>query len=222
MQIVEGKQPQSEDFARSEQVSDIGSGESGDVRVGGFADWAGVLGEDQVLDEDGAIEGKGGSVAGDPGRHDAIKHVDAAADHLENLGRRAQSHGIPGFVFGQKWHRIFDGAEHFFLGFADGDAADGIAVKIQFDEFPGRLLAEVGVDGSLNDAKVVLSARARFRFVFHDPIFAALGPAGGEAEGFRGVFLIAGVGRALVEEHRDVGSKGSLDFHAELGGEHHF
>ena len=33
MQIVEGKQPQSEDFPGPEEVADVGAGEAGDVRV---------------------------------------------------------------------------------------------------------------------------------------------------------------------------------------------
>jgi hypothetical protein len=34
MQIVEGKQPQSEHFTGAKQVANVGSGESGDMRVG--------------------------------------------------------------------------------------------------------------------------------------------------------------------------------------------
>ena len=60
------------------------------------------------------------------------------------------------------------------------------------------------------------------RFVRGHPVLAALGPAGGQGQRFRGVGLVARVGRAFVEEHGDVRAERALDFHAELGGEQHF
>jgi hypothetical protein len=52
MQIVEGKQPQTEDFTGAEKVPEIGTGKSGDVRVRALADRTRVFGVDQVLDVD--------------------------------------------------------------------------------------------------------------------------------------------------------------------------
>jgi len=86
------------------------------------------------------------------------------------------------------------------LGFADGHAADRVAVEVEIDELAGRLLAEVGVDRALDDAEVALAAVARARAVLLDPVLATARPAGGQAERAGGVVLVAGVGRALVEE----------------------
>lgn len=63
---------------------------------------------------------------------------------------------------------------------------------------------------------------ARFWLVGVDPILAALCPTGGEGERAGGVGFVARVGRAFVEEHRDVGSERGLNLHAQLGGKHHF
>ncbi|MEY4246313.1 MAG: hypothetical protein RLZZ245_3898 [Verrucomicrobiota bacterium] len=44
MQIVEGKQPQTEDFASTEEVADVSPRKSGHVRMGTFAERLWVLG----------------------------------------------------------------------------------------------------------------------------------------------------------------------------------
>ena len=146
MQIVEGKQPQSEHFPGAEQVANVGSGESSDMRVGGFAERAGVLGVDEVFDVKGAVEREGHAVAGHPGGHHAVEHVDSAGDHFQNLRGGAEAHRVAGFVVWQEGHGIFDRAEHLMLGLADRYTADRVAIEVHRHELAGGLLAEVGVD----------------------------------------------------------------------------
>ncbi len=130
----------------------------------------------------------------------------------------------------EEWHGVLDGAYHFVFRLADGDAADGVSVEADFDEFFGGLLAEVCVGAALDDAKKQLASggvwwcapREVAAGVLAVPFFAALCPAGGEGEGVCGVFFLTGVGGALVKEHGDVAAEGGLDFHAELRGEHGF
>ncbi len=222
MQIVEGKQPQTEDFTRPEKVPQVGPGKSGDVRMGAFANRPRVLGVDQVLDVDRAVERHRHAVAGDAGGHHAVEHVHPAGDHFQNLRRRAETHRVARLVVGEKRHRVVDGAEHLVLRLAHRNAADGVAVEAEFHQLAGGLLAQVGVDRALDDAEMSLRSVARAGFVFRHPVLAALRPAGGQRERFRGVGLVARVGRAFVEEHRDVRAERALDFHAELGGEQHF
>ena len=161
-------------------------------------------------------------VAGDAGGHDAVEHVDAAGDHFEDLGRGAEAHGVAGLVGRQEGHRVLDGAEHLLLGLADRDAADGVAVEVEVDQFAGRLLAEVGPDRALDDAEMVLPARRPSGVGCRSTqSLQRRAQRVVRAERFGGVVALAGVGRALVEEHRDVRAERGLDFHAELGGEQH-
>ena len=143
MQIVEGKQPQSEDFPGPEQVAEVGAREPGDVRMRRLAKRPRVLGMDEVLDVQRAVEREGHAVAGHAGGHHAVEHVHAAADHFQNLRRRAEAHGVARLVLREKRHRVFDGAEHLVLGLAHRDAADRVAVEIQFHQLAGRLLAQI-------------------------------------------------------------------------------
>jgi hypothetical protein len=152
------------------------------MRVGGFAERAGVLGVDEVFDVKGAVEREGHAVAGHAGGHDAVEHVDAARDHFQNLRGGAEAHRVAGFVVRQEGNGIFDRAEHLMLGFADRYAADRVAIEVHRHELAGGLLAEVGVDRSLDDAEVELAAIAGHRLVGGDPILAAACPAGGEGE----------------------------------------
>ena len=50
MQIMEGKQPQSEDFTGFEEVSEVGAGESGHMGVAGLADGRWILGKFRIFD----------------------------------------------------------------------------------------------------------------------------------------------------------------------------
>lgn len=50
------------------------------------------------------------------------------------------------------------GFHHFVFGLADADAADGVAGEVHVGELAGAAFAEVGVDGALDDAEVVLGA----------------------------------------------------------------
>ena len=87
--------------------------------MAGFAEWAGIGGVDEVLDVYGSVEGEGDAMACHAGGHDTVKHVHSTGNHFQDLWRSAESHRIPGFVGGEEWDRVFDGSEHFFLGFSD-------------------------------------------------------------------------------------------------------
>jgi hypothetical protein len=221
VEIVEGEDALRRDFSGAETVAEEGAREAGDVGVGVFGERGGVKLELLVFNVDGAVVGEGLAVAGAAGRVDAVEHVDALADHFEKLGGGAEAHGVAGLILGEERFGILNGGEHFFLGFADRDATDGVAVEIEIDEGARRFFAEIGVDAALDDAEVELAALAGGGLVRFDPIFAALSPAGGEAGGILGVFTLARIRGAFVEEHGDIGAEDGLDFHALFGAEHH-
>lgn len=221
VEVVEGEDALGDDFSGAEAVAEEGAGEAGNVGVGVFGEGGGVEFEGFVFNVDGAVVGEGLSVAGAAGGVDAVEHVDALADHFEELGGRAEAHCVAGLVLGEEGFGILNGGEHFLLGFADGDATDGVAVEIEVDEGACGFFTEVGIDAALDDTEVELATVPAGGLVGFNPIFATFSPSGGEAGGFFGVFTLAGIGRAFVEEHGDVGAEDGLDFHALFGAEHH-
>ena len=135
MEIVEGEDALRDDFSGAETVAEEGTGEAGDVGVGVFAERGGVEFKLFVFDVDGAIGGEGLPVASTTGGVDTVEHVDALANHFEELSGGAEAHGVAGFIFWEEGFGVLNGSEHFFFGFADGDAANGVAVEIEVDEF---------------------------------------------------------------------------------------
>ena len=221
MEIVEGEDTLRDDLAGPEAMAEERAGEAGNVGVGIFGEGTGVELESLVFDVNGTVRGEGLSVAGTAGGMNAVEHIDTLPDHFEELGGGAQAHGVAGLVLLEERFGILDGGKHFGFGLPDRDSANGVAVQIEVDEFPGGLLAEIGIDASLDNAEVELSAVAAGGLVGFNPVLATFSPASGEAGGLLGILALAGVGRAFVEEHGDVGAKNGLDLHALLGAEHH-
>ena len=91
------------------------------------------------------------SELGDFVRDDAVEHVDAAVDGFEEVERGADAHQVARLVVRE--HRRGDLTRVFALGlaFADREAADGEPVEGQLGQAVGADLAEVGVEGALDD-----------------------------------------------------------------------
>ncbi len=68
-------------------------------------------------------------------RHDTIEKVDAVADGIGNVERRANTHQIPGFVRGHCRQQMFEHADSFFFGLADGKPADRVTIESDVKEF---------------------------------------------------------------------------------------
>ena len=103
-------------------------------------------------------------------------------------------------------HGHFNGLQHLRLRLADTHTADGVTIKIHFDQRFCALLAQRGIVAALHDAENFLSVRARQRATLARPANGALDS---EALLFRGRI----VRRTFVKNHRDVGAKHALDFH---------
>ena len=194
-------------------MAEIGAGEifAGEA-ITVFFDGAEVGFVSAGFDADAAFAGEGGAVAGDAGGEDAIEHVNAARDEFDHLGGRAETHRVARLLGGKKRFGDFDGAKHFGFGFADADAADGVAIKFEGNEGLGAFFAEVGSDAPLNDAKDHLTGSTG--------LFAAFGgPAHGAFDGGAKFAGSAGVGRAIIEDHGDVGTEFALDLHGFFGTE---
>ena len=96
---------------------------------------------------------------------------------------------------------------HFGLGFADGQAADGVAVERDLGDAFGGLGAHRGHGTALDDAKEGLALRVGFGGM----VFVTLtGPVVGALHGVADGCRVAGGEDALVEAHDDVGADAVL------------
>jgi hypothetical protein len=221
IEVVKGEHALSRDFAGPEAVTQKCFGKTGNVRVGVGTQWKWIELEFLIFNVDGAVRGEGLSVAGAAGGVNAVKHINALANHFEKLGGRSKSHRVAGFVLRKEGFGVLDGGEHFVFRFTDRDSADGVSVEIEIDEFAGGLLPEIGIDASLNDSEVELSTGSTDGLVGFNPLLAALSPSGGEVGGFLGILAFTRVGRAFIKKHRDVRAEDALDLHTLFRAEHH-
>ena len=157
------------------------------------------------------------AVAGVSRRHDAVEHVDAGADAVDQVFRRADAHQVARLVGRQAVRRVRDDALHLGLRLADADTTDRIAGQAELGQGRHRFLAQGLEHAALDDAEQrvrVLQAR--------ELVARAARPA--QAHLHRGAHRVfAGdpafdlVGGALVELHHDVAVEYPLDLHAHLG-----
>ena len=63
------------------------------------------------------------------------------------------SHQVTRFVRGQQRLDHFQGLVALMLGFSNGEATNGIAIKADFDQAFGRALAQIRVHRTLHDAE---------------------------------------------------------------------
>ncbi len=195
------------------QVSQVSPGEmTASVIIHAFHERTVIIAIAQVLDADWAIGRERATVATDAGRHRAVEHIGAQRDHAEELGRGADAHDVAGLVLWQQRRDEADLMEHVLFGFADADAADGVAGEIKSAELLGAADAEVVVDRALVDAEEVTARREEAAVL--GQLEHLLGPADGAVDGDFACGALAGVGRTLVEHHGDVRAQRILDVEA--------
>ena len=225
-QVVDGVERAGKRFAGLHQVAQISA------RIAA-ADHAVAIGVGRPLvfgiafafDVQPAFAGEEQAVAGGAGGQHAVHHVHAHAGVLLNLVGVADAHDVARLVLGQQRQDLGDHLQGQVAGLADAEAADGVAVKIHFNETLGALAAEVAVHAALHDTEEGLRAAAQlivprdFMPMGAEAIQRALCPGHGQPQAFLGSSPVGGVFGALVEGHGDVGAKGDLHVHGVLGGE---
>lgn len=116
-----------------------------------------IVGPLLVFQIDDTLGGEDHAVASVAGRHDAIKHIHAAVNTLEDICRRPDTHKIAGFVERKDVVDNLDHLIHLLGRFADGEPTDGISVGPEVgNEFSG-FLSEVGINHSLHDGEISLA-----------------------------------------------------------------
>src|ERR1700736_629358 len=81
----------------------------------------------------------------------AIEHVRSARDHLQQLRRRAQTHGVTRLVVRQKRFARFNRPKHFLLRFANTASTTCVAIEIKIDNRLSALLTQFFKRRSLHD-----------------------------------------------------------------------
>ncbi len=107
--------------------------------------------ESSVHEVESSFRRKGGVVAGQAGRQDAIENVDAARHAVDQIFRRANTHQVAGFIFGQKWNDHVERVVHLLFGLANGESADGDAGGAERSNELGRLSPQVRLNAALHD-----------------------------------------------------------------------
>jgi len=205
--VVDAEHSKAKDFADVKKVAEVGAGKVlAREAIAAFLDRAEVGLICAGLDTDAAFAGEGGAVAGDASGQDAIEHVDAARDEFDHLGGGAEAHRVARLVCRKMGFGDLDGAKHFGFGFADADATNGVAVEVERNESLGALFAQIWIDAALDNSEDHLAGRARLFTAFSGPAHRAFDSGAKFARG-------AGVGRAIVENHRDVGAEFTLNLH---------
>ncbi|MNH06159.1 hypothetical protein D3C79_655180 [compost metagenome] len=152
------------------------------------------------------------AVAGVAGRHHAIEHVDAAAHPFHQILRLAHPHQVARLVGRDLRADVIQDAVHVFLGLTHRQTADRIAVEADLQQTVEGDIPQRLVDGALNDAEQGVLVAQCIKL-----LAGALGPAQGHLHGLARLFVGRRIGRALVEDHHDVGAQIVLDLHGFLG-----
>ena len=170
-----------------------------------------------------AFVGEEHGVAAIAGGHDAVEHIDASFDGLEDVLGGAYAHQIAGTVLGQDVVDHLDHVVHHLRGFAYGQTTDGGSTTVvetaeYIADVLGGILAQILIGTALNDGEQRLGVAVK-GFSIIKTLDATLEPALGEAERLLGILVIALARRALVEGHHDVGTNHALGVHHVLRGE---
>ena len=164
-----------------------------------------------VLDLDVAEAREQVAVAGVARRHHAVEHVDAGLDRADEVFRRADAHQVARLVGWQARRDVGEDAHHVLFRLADRQAADGHAVEADVVQSGQRLVAQVFVHASLDDAEQRVG-------IFQLVVFVArtLRPAHAHAHRLGRFLVRCRIGGAFVEDHDDVGIQHFLDLHRDF------
>ncbi len=223
MQVVDRRELAGENLVAAIEVAQIRAAEPVRARVtrATWFDRARVARVFRVADAQGAAAREQEAVARIAGRHHAVEQIHPAAYRGDDVLRAAHAHEVAWPLARQQGiehveHRIALG-----LGLADREAADRVAVETDADEAVQRTLAQFRIHAALHDAE------QRVRIAeFVERAARALRPAQRQLHRRARLFrrrrhVVDEIGRALVEDHRDVRVEHVLDAHRLLGTEEH-
>ena len=163
----------------------------------------------RVLHEQVAISSEGHAVTPVSRGHDAVEHVDAKTDTVDEVFGCANAHEIMRPFWRKERSRVLAGFVHVRDGLTDRQPSNGEPVDIEATEVfdvtsPCRFVGATLDDGE--DGSALPGSKAASR------------PRRGELHGFGELLRRTGERRADVERHHDVAAERFLDGHRRLGG----
>ena len=213
VQVVDREEPRPERLAALEEVVQVRPrpGPAGEARAGGVER---LVREPVVAagEPDAPRRGEGRPLPRHRGGKDAVEHVDALADRLEEIRRGADAHEVARAPARQQLRRAADDVGALGARVAHREAADGEAVEGVLREEAGRLGAQRGIEAALHDGEEgLLRVGARGE--------APQGPAVRAVHRLADGAPLCGGRQAHVEDHHHVGADGGLHLDRALGGE---
>ena len=111
--------------------------DTGRLAVAFFVQGSRIILMSRILQIDLSKARVGQTVTAGTSRHDTIELVDPALDAFQQIVGRSDTHQITWLVDRHYRRRDVQHAQHHFLGFSDGQPANGIALKWHLAEFLG-------------------------------------------------------------------------------------
>ena len=157
-------------------------------------------------------------MAGIPGRHHAVKEINAPCNAFNNVGRCSNAHQVSGLICRHIWLHCFNDAVHLLCSLPYRQTADGIAGKVQIRNALHMVHTNIGIGAALIDAPKHLLGVHRVRQAVEPCILrlAADQPAVGPVYAFLNIIPGCGILNTLVEGHADVTSQVGLNPHTLL------
>src|SRR5439155_16674703 len=160
-QVVDRREPVSQDLAGHEEVAQIRSGKSlAGIAIAAFVRRTWVLDEPTVAQVDSPTLSQDRAVAGDPGGQHAIEHVDATGDRFDQVGGRTDTHQVARAIARQDGGLHQQQAVGQRFRFTEAQAAHAEAVKGEAAKELRTLPPKVFVEAALDDPKPQLARRA--------------------------------------------------------------
>ena len=157
-EVVEGDHLGGQGFAAAKEMVDVGAAEAAAeptaaVRIGREA----IFGEPAPPDVEGPLGGKKAPMAGVPRRQYAVEEIESAADAVEDVRGRADSHEVAGRVLRHPPYEAFEQGSHLVVFLAHRQPAEGVAAKAHLHEPLEALAPQLFVQAPLDDAEEALS-----------------------------------------------------------------
>src|SRR2546428_1463124 len=187
-----------EDLAGHEEVSQVGTRKAlAGVAIAAGVRWAAVLDELVVAKVDPSAVRQDRSVSSNPRGQDAVEHVDAAGNRLDQVAGRTHTHQVAWAIAGQD--RRLQGEQPIGdrLRLPQAQPADAEAVERLSGENLGALPAKVIIEPALDDPETQLAGSGLGREASGRPSVRAV---------HRGTsrFSGCGPGDRLVARHHDI------------------
>ena len=151
------------------------------------------------------------------GGHDAVEHVDATLNGLQDVLWCTDAHQVARTVLGQDVVDHLNHLVHHLRRFTDSQSTDACTASVvqlaqHVTDMLGSVLSEVFIGAALhNGEQRLVVAIQRFRLV--EALHATLQPALGQPERVLGILVVALSWWTLVKGHHDIGTNDALCVH---------